>query len=695
MKRPKFTKYSFFLVILLLTAACSRRDSSIEHILDTCETIDTQFTGNNIDSLMHEVAKIEANPLSKSTPAIATFVTMLKARAAQFAGNDSTAIAGFHKVLATEIPTDTAAARWSVTMDNIHWSLSQLLNCYQMKGAPRECIDEFKSIVEHPTPAIKRYFMPDAYAILGYALSRDNQMDAAAHAIDCAMRYTIDSLPTNRKQLIYTYAAAACFEIPERQANVIAWCEKGIENAAQGNDAVGMQWLTTVLGSLYQRTGEVSKAIDLFRKSYKVASEVYDPYAIVHTCIMLCDLYLTYNMPQLADVYTTEATRVIEQSTSYDYPKLKGYTLLMKGRVMQQKRLPDSAVRYWHRADSIFSKLPYDSGMADLETAIGEMGLSDSITQVPLPEAITTLENVVARSVVAETRAKAYYFLARGYDKLNHKQQCEASLDSMVHLLNLSERPVYVEQAYRFGLDYYLKKGDKAKIELFSRKLNHEMELFYNQKTYDSMVGQMLQFQADKNDAQMRAAEAELSRKDAHIRSYVLLSLLLLVLLISALAFIINRRRIYRIKSLLAKERIDALISNLHEVNKRSDEMEQKLNSMTSSSDDWQRFATLTPSALRSDGEVRFRERFACIYPQFLARLRDVAPSITKREEILAMLIALDQNTDQIADVMCIARNSVNIMRHRMRQKMNLDKTDSLEGSLHRMLTTDSKPSGE
>jgi len=35
MKRPKFTKYSFFLVILLLTAACSRRDSSIEHILDT------------------------------------------------------------------------------------------------------------------------------------------------------------------------------------------------------------------------------------------------------------------------------------------------------------------------------------------------------------------------------------------------------------------------------------------------------------------------------------------------------------------------------------------------------------------------------------------------------------------------------------------------------------------------------------
>ncbi|MEE0906827.1 MAG: hypothetical protein U0L43_01415 [Muribaculaceae bacterium] len=53
------------------------------------------------------MAKIEANPLYQSTPAIATFVTMLKARAAQFAGDDSTAIAGFHKVLATEIPPPT------------------------------------------------------------------------------------------------------------------------------------------------------------------------------------------------------------------------------------------------------------------------------------------------------------------------------------------------------------------------------------------------------------------------------------------------------------------------------------------------------------------------------------------------------------------------------------------------------------
>lgn len=682
MKQPKFTSVIALIAALLLATACSGRDEAVEHILDECETIDKAFTNSNTDSLLREIDRIEADPLAKSTPAISTFVAMLRARAAQFAGDGNAAIEGFRKVLAVDIPADTAGCYWSVTMDNVHWSLVQILNCYSMMGAPLECIAEFRHIVEQPTPAVKRYLMPDAYAILGYALSRNNESKAASQAIDKAMEADIDSIPVSRQNLIYSYAAAACFEIPERQRDVIEWCEKGVEIAARGKDATGMQWLSSVLGSLYQRTGEVSKAIDMFRKSYTVAAEVHDPYAGVNSCVMLCDLYLTYNTPGLADVYATEAFRMIETAGTFDYPKMKGYALLMKGRVMSQQNRPDSAMHYWNLADSVFSTLPYDSGMADLETSMGEMGVHDTVPQMPVAQAIGHLANVVDKSVVAETRARAFYLLAEGYNVTGQHRRCEACLDSMVYLLNITERPLYVEKAYHFGLDYYLRKGDKAKIELFSRKLNQELELFYNRKTYDSVVGQMLQFQADKNDAQMRAAEAELSRKNAQLRYYVLLSLLLSLLLILAVVFIVNRRRLYRMKSIIAKQRIDSLIENLHEANKRSDEMEKRLNSITSDDDDWQRFATLTPQALRKEGEVRFRERFACLYPQFLGRLREMAVSVTKREEILAMLIALEQNTDQIADVMCIARASVNMMRHRLRQKMNLEKAQSLEDTL-------------
>ena len=67
----------------------------------------------------------------------------------------------------------------------------------------------------------------------------------------------------------------------------------------------------------------------------------------------------------------------------------------------------------------------------------------------------------------------------------------------------------YVEKAYKFALDYYLSTGNKEKIELYARKLNKELSLFYNSKTYDSIIGQMLRFNSEKNEAQILAAEME------------------------------------------------------------------------------------------------------------------------------------------------------------------------------------------
>ena len=53
------------------------------------------------------------------------------------------------------------------------------------------------------------------------------------------------------------------------------------------------------------------------------------------------------------------------------------------------------------------------------------------------------------------------------------------------------------------------------------------------------------------------------------------------------------------------------------------------------------------------------------------------------------MLIVLVQTTDQMADILCIARNSVNMARHRLRQKMKLNKEESLEDIIHNLLNKD------
>ena len=60
---------------------------------------------------------------------------------------------------------------------------------------------------------------------------------------------------------------------------------------------------------------------------------------------------------------------------------------------------------------------------------------------------------------------------------------------------------------------------------------------------------------------------------------------------------------------------------------------------------------------------MAFRRRFIMVYPEFLHNLRREIPNIGTRMELFCMLIALDQNTSQVSDVLNVNANSVKMMR--------------------------------
>ena len=95
---------------------------------------------------------------------------------------------------------------------------------------------------------------------------------------------------------------------------------------------------------------------------------------------------------------------------------------------------------------------------------------------------------------------------------------------------------------------------------------------------------------------------------------------------------------------------------------------------------------TLTPFILKDDGETKFRQCFELLYPLFLPRLRDKVPSITRREELLSMLIVLKQDNREIAELLAIAPRSVLMLRHRFRQKIGMATELSLENFIEGIL---------
>ena len=138
-----------------------------------------------------------------------------------------------------------------------------------------------------------------------------------------------------------------------------------------------------------------------------------------------------------------------------------------------------------------------------------------------------------------------------------------------------------------------------------------------------------------------------------------------------------------------ADKKLVLLEQKLNQSNVEKAIIEREVGEMMNDKDNRQELTSLTPSLLKKNGESKFRQRFEVLYPLFLPRLRERVPSITRREELLSMLIVLKQDNKEIAELMAIAPRSVLMLRHRFRQKIGMTTDNSLEEFIENTLGLD------
>ena len=135
-----------------------------------------------------------------------------------------------------------------------------------------------------------------------------------------------------------------------------------------------------------------------------------------------------------------------------------------------------------------------------------------------------------------------------------------------------------------------------------------------------------------------------------------------------------------------ADDKLHSLLEQLNQATVEKEMISQEFDEIMNDKDYRQELETLTPSLLQKNGESKFRQRFELLYPLFLPRLRERVPSITRREELLSMLIVLKQDNKEIADLLAIAPRSVLMLRHRFRQKIGMTTENSLENFIYSLL---------
>jgi DNA-binding CsgD family transcriptional regulator/cell division protein FtsL len=427
-----------------------------------------------------------------------------------------------------------------------------------------------------------------------------------------------------------------------------------------------------MLGSLYKRNGHISKALKLYRQSKEEAQERNDYLGVLNSLHALVDPFLYWDVPEYANLYASEAIQM-ERSMTTENPMVSAQTYIDKGQALLQLGKTDSVSFYVEKAKELCEALPYNSGMVDVDLLCGtylyETG-GDS-----LHYGILQLQRV-AQQATLTNRAKAYHQLAQIYLSAGENDMAETMLDSLYTLLNRGDSPIHIRIDYKPVIEYYLSNEKQCKAEQYSRMMLQEHQTLKEKRLNYNLVGAIAEQQTEQYRQDLKIARLGQTNQLLWFLLYAVLSVVAISVIVSLLYY---QKKRHRVQMKFADEKLAQLVERLNISNTEKDKIAQEICELLNDMDKRQELATITPSMLQNEGETKFRQRFELLYPLFLPRLRERVSAITRREELLSMLIVLKQDNREIAELLAIAPRSVLMLRHRFRQKIGLDTDKSLE----------------
>ena len=559
-------------------------------------------------------------------------------------------------------------------------ALVQLMNTFQSKGEPETCITALKDVFKS-SEILQKQCLRDFYSVMGYALSRTEDMRSAEETMLKALALPLYEATPERYFRDYAYAASVFYSNPDYQQEVVNWCQEALQQAKLCKNSSGRQWVTAMLGSVYKRSGDLNKALVLFQESKDEAKERGDVLGQLNSLSNMTDLFLYWDIPEYANLYASEAIQV-EKRIPTKNPMISAQTYINKGRTLHQLGTIDSIPYYVEQARKLCKSLPYNSGMVDVNLLNGIYFTEKGGTSLNV--GIGELMSVVKQGTVT-TRAKAYHQLAQTYLKHNKHSMAELMLDSLYLLLNQGNTPIIIHIDYKPILKHYINKKDIKNVEKYLELMLHGDIVYQGKQVNLNLIDAIVDLQTGKKTQELKIDQL---KQTNHI--LILLSCIaacIIIILFVGMLFIKQKKQ-HKLKIRQADEKLAALVQKLNQSNVEKEMIAQEVNDFLKDRENRQELETLTPYILKEDGESKFRQCFELLYPLFLHRLREKVPSVTRREELLSMLIALKQDNRKIAELMAIAPRSVLMLRHRFRQKIGMASEYSLENFIEEIIDT-------
>lgn len=547
-------------------------------------------------------------------------------------------------------------------------TITQTMNTMQSMGEPARCVEYLSRLKESDSLIVGNMCKRDISVVLAYAMSRTEKLKAAASEMDHAMSMT-PQLPTHDRLFRdYAFATAVYFCLPERKDDVHRYGEKALVEIAQCDDKSGESWLTAILAMAYTRAGDISNSISMFKQSYRNASMRNDSLGMANTLSLMSEILINWRLFGYANDFVSKAVE-LSRNVRGSNPKVSANILAQKAIVMQRFGYADSAMMYLGEADKYAKDLPYNSGRSDIDLVRGDLLAKNASTH---KKGMDMLYNVVNKGT-SGLRTKAFFILAQEHLQHGEIARGEAAMDSMISSISINTSPVLRNTMYEYVLDYYVTTDNRPKMLWIARELNKKN---LSVVATSDMLKQHAESIVDLN---LQDATGEIDWQELKAENHRNLTFLYIiamaVVIVSVTSALMALLRLTLLRRKSCDQQLEALSYKMQIA--PSDNVQSYSSGMSKSR---------ISLADKRYGEKKFYSSFERLHPHFLPKLRSIAPTVTRCEELIAMLVALQVDRKQIESIMSMRRCKLAKTRYSLRRKIKLNPKDSLEYAINKIL---------
>lgn len=568
-------------------------------------------------------------------------------------------------------------------MEMLPVAMVQLMNAYQAAGQTEECIQAFKEMGQEASVKPSeheaarggeplRLYARDIQVLYAYSLSRTDREEEAALAMDKALRQPLHNSTPDKLFRDYAYAAAVYYCVPKEQKRVFYYGQEALRQAKLMKKKAGVQWLVALMGGLYERTGEIYKAIQMYEEGIDISSHVKDTLAMADLNKSLANFLLSWDMLEEADAHSKASVDLID-SLSVSNPMVSTTAYVTRAQVLKRMHRNQQALDCLRKARKQCKDMPYNSGPSDVDVLEGTILVQDSMRMI---EGLNMLKKAAGQATYG-IQATAYEEMAKFYISKGYPKAGEIALDSMFAILNAPTHPLLREDAYEYAMSHYLETNNAEKVLQYGKVIQKIKNVTKDKEMLKLMSRSLVRLEMEQKNEQLRR-QADLIRQRTLL--YIVSIVLVLSFFVMVVLLFVQKRKSYRLKQRFMSEQLDETQRDLEQKNKDNRKIEKMLRVMERPIEEKVKMGVNLEEILMQKGEEQFRKLFNRSYPYFLPMLQQAALApLTSREIIGSMLIALKKSNGEISNLLHMTRKSVNMSKYRMRKKFELNDGVTLE----------------